>query len=157
MILATVMAMTVVGCKEEDNGLTFSTLSIEDPENVSIRYSSPDPGCGVPEMYSIGATSKENEILLECDNASSIYIQSPRLRDNESSEYKEIELDDPDEVELGSVNVKIVNGNQLRITFDEVSFEETAGDDSDFVIGANTKDGYKYVYFQISRGPRIYW
>lgn len=60
------------GLEEEAVELVFAEKHIASEDHLTLRYFSPDPGCGIPKMYWIAATAVENTLTLKCSETDSL-------------------------------------------------------------------------------------
>lgn len=72
--LIPLLALVLAGCSSDAPAtpgyeeLELNVVSIQNPEYAVTNFSSPDPGCGVPKMLSVIATTDANEVVVECPN-----------------------------------------------------------------------------------------
>lgn len=134
LTLACMVAMlSIVSCKEEEETtLLFEVENISNPENVTINYYSPDPGC-VPKMYWIEANSSSSEMILRCTNAGPIFF---RISKDELSETYSC----PE----GHWEATVTDDNTVTFTFHEIgqdNIDESYSVSRGFSIIAETKEG----------------
>lgn len=112
----TIIALAISGCEEDETPLKFSTVSVDNPDNVKVEYFSPDPCCR-PKSYWITTNDRASQLTLKCANSSSIYI-SHRADEGSSSStgtsftsYR------------GKWSAKVIDSNKITFTFDEIDDE----------------------------------
>lgn len=117
--------------KDEELQLRFSVENNSSPENLRVEYSSPDPSC-VPMSYQIIANSCESEVTLRCTNATSISIKGYGFSGDDFT------------CTAGGWNARVVDGNAVTISLDEIAIkenEEIGVDFSELQLVGQTKKG----------------
>lgn len=146
-IISAIFAVTFTSCEEDDSPILFSTTDNTDPQNVEIRYYSPDPSC-VPRQYYIRTNRLKGELTLKCTSAQNLYFAEPR--DNSRVHFGVTESGEIDlntlVCENGIWSVSIIDKNSLKFVFQETPVNpdvEFAWDNSYLTVCA--KEGKKVL------------
>ena len=146
LFLFPILALAVGSCKDDNDDertpLLFSTESVSNAESIRIEYSTPDPGC-VSKRYWIHADNTAGELTVKCINANSISIESNQYGISNTYICKD-----------GHWTARVVNGNCIKFTFDEM-FDYNFGDIykpfGAFAVFAQTEEGELQNIFYAGR------
>ncbi len=111
--LVAMIAFSSCGKDDDDIELQYTIETDASPDNLKIRYSSPDPAC-VPKSFEVIANSCESQATLKFTNATLISIV---LLGASTDSYVSM---------TGRWEARIIDGNSLAITLDEI---ESGGED----------------------------
>ena len=56
--------------------LDWEVVSNSNPDKIMTRYSSPDPGCGVPKSFEIATEEDEGRVVVRCTNSNDVSMGS---------------------------------------------------------------------------------
>ena len=108
-------------CKDDEKEtlreLLFTVETNTNPESVSVIHTNPDPG-HAPNYYFIYTNNEKSELILNCTNSNEIYIEQilSALMD------PQINVDQYINSQCG-LTITVVNGNELKIEFEEMEIE----------------------------------
>ena len=121
MITTCISSMLIFSsCKDDEETsreLLFTVETNTNPESVSVNYTNPDPG-HAPNYYTIYTNHEKSELILKCTNSNDIYIEQILSAQIEPQFSNDQFINS----ECGWT-MTLVNGNELKIEFEEMEID----------------------------------
>lgn len=131
-----------------DSPFKIEIESVSVPESVTLFYSSPDPGCGLPYRYEIFTDYEEKEVVLKCTNIANLSVDLSKSFIGESIILPE----DKEWAEVKDGNCIVLHLPSIELT-DETTSSTTF---SEVYISAETDSGSVWDFILIERYPAEY-
>lgn len=140
LMIATCISSLLIfsSCKDDDvktsRELLFTVETNTNPESVSVNYTNPDPG-HAPNYYSIYTNSEKSELIFKCTNSNDIYIEQILSAPIDP----QFSVDQYVNSQCGWT-ITVVNGNELKIEFEEMEIDPAQSPYTGAMIVVCSKD-----------------
>ncbi len=120
------LAILTMACHEDtitvrEAFFTFDLEKVASAENMRFYYSSPDPGCGLPKMYTLILDRMANEVILKCNNRSQIIFKKAEEQAGDKRSMAYISYDGTEmNLDLAGTKFSIIDGNMVKIVAEEM-------------------------------------